>query len=691
MPRKALYLGLTAALCSMNGYADHIEELVVTASHDTRTINVSDELVVSADVAQLLKKAPGANVNSNGPLTGIPQYRGMSGSRIATSLDGTQLAPSGPNWMDPPLSYARNGQLQSLEVYRGIAPVSVAQESIGGAIDAHTNRGEFTAARDFSISGHIVGSLQSVNDGQQLSGAAYAANNTHKFKLAAVVESGDDAEFPGGDITPTEYERQRYDVGYGLQLGEHSLQIDYGYNDTGESGTPALPMDIESFGGDLYDLSYRFERPDELEVTATLFASELDHNMTNYHLRCAPQDKSRWRRNLADSDNRGFRLHTTMHDSMGNWTFGFDGFSAVHNSNIDNPNSPMFFVVNFNDAEREILGTFLEREHEINQRWRGEFGLRYNQVKTDADEVDGTPATMMPPAGVLRDAFNAADRDQTDHNFDLVAKFWYEASATTSWYAGLAQKNRSPSYQERYLWLPLEATAGLADGNTYTGNIELKPETARSLEFGLDFSNNRFSMAPRLFYSNVQDYIQGTPSEVIPAVMMVRMMNMSNGTSNPDPLHFNNVDANLYGFDMDWAWQLAQHWSLSGIVNYARGKRDDIDDELYRIAPLNTSIRIDYSSGNWSVGLENVLYSAQNQVSETNREQETAGYGLLNLGATWQATPRLQLAAGVDNLLDKEYGDHLAGYNRAQNPDIALRDRLPGTGTNIFARASYTF
>ena len=41
---------------------------------------------------------------------------------------------------------------------------------------------------------------------------------------------------------------------------------------------------------------------------------------------------------------------------------------------------------------------------------------------------------------------------------------------------------------------------------------------------------------------------------------------------------------------MDWAWQLSDQWSMSGIVNYVRGKRDDIEDELYRIAPANTSM-----------------------------------------------------------------------------------------------------
>ena len=682
-------LGLGAALITAgSAAANPLEELVVSAQYDSRSIDVADALVVSADVSQLLKEAPGANVNSNGPITGIPQYRGMYGARIATSLDGTQLAPSGPNWMDPPISYARSGQLESLEIYRGIAPVSVAQESIGGAIDARTIRGEFSAGSDFKVSGKFMGSLQSANQGAQLSGAVFAANNRHKLNLAAVAESGEDARFPGGDITPTEYQRQRYDLGYSLRLGEHSFHVDYGYNDTGESGTPALPMDIKDFGGDLQEFGYRFNRSEELEVAVTVYGSQLDHSMTNYHMRPAPADAARWRRNLADSDNRGFRLHSRMYDPQGSWTFGADGFSASHNSDIDNPNSPMFFVENFNDAEREILGVFLQRDQQFNTRWRSEFGLRYNQVTMDAGEVDGTSANMMPPAAALRDAFNGADRKQSDHNADLVAKLWYQMSPASQWYAGLAQKTRSPSYQERYLWLPMEASAGLADGNTYTGNIDLKPEVSRQLELGLDFSGGTLTLSPRLFYSDVKDYIQGTPSQVMPAVMMAQMMS---GSGSPAPLHFNNVDARLYGFDMDWNWDFASNWALSGIVNYVRGEREDIDDSLYRIAPPNATVRLGYAGNNWALRLESVLYSAQEKVSDTNRERETAGYGLLNLGASWQISSNLQLAAGVDNLLDKEYRDHLAGYNRVKNPDIGLRERLPGTGTNVFARVNYSF
>lgn len=691
MLRSKLYLGIATALAILPAHANSIEELLVTGKHETRTIDVTSELVISPDVAQLLKKAPGANVNSNGPLTGIPQYRGMFGPRIATSLDGSQLAPSGPNWMDPPISYAVGGQLESLEIYRGIVPVSVAQESIGGAIDAKSNHGSFTDGGDFELAGRMIGSTQSVNDGYHLNTALYVSNNQHRIKLAAMTESGDDADFPDGDITPTEYERQRYDVGYGFHTGNHTIQLDYGYNDTGDSGTPALPMDIEYFEGDLYNLGYNFEVDSEIEIDVSLYGSDLDHRMTNYQLRKAPS-ADRWRRNTASSDSLGFKLQTTLHDESGAWLFGVDAFGAEHDSDIDNPNNPMFFVKNFNTAERDVYGAFLERHQDFSTNWLGEFGIRYNRVEMDADKVGASAAMMMPPAQMLRDAFNNADRNQDDNNVDLVAKAWYKAGDNSSWYAGIAQKHRSPSYQERYLWLPLEATAGLADGYTYTGNIELDPEVSRQIEFGMDYANNSLSISPRIFYSKVDDYIQGTPSEVAPAVMFVRMMNTMNGTNMPDPLQFNNVDAEFYGFDMDWNWQLGDHWSVSGLVNYVRGKRDDSsDDDLYRIAPPNATFRLNYAATNWSTGIENVLYSKQNDVSTTNNEQKTSGYGIVNLNASWQATAQLQLAAGVDNLFDNEFQDHLGGYNRAANPDIAKGARLPGYGVNAFARVVYEF
>lgn len=688
----AFVVGIVANVA--NAEHNEPEELLVIGSHDALRIDVADTEEVNPDSAALLRRAPGANVNGNGPLTGIAQYRGMYGNRIGVAVDGAVIGAGGPNWMDPPLSYAPAALLESLEVYRGIAPVGAGQETIGGAIIATTWSGDFASGEAVETSGRLRAGGQPVNDAWLVSAAVAAANQNHRVKIAGLQEQANDAEFNGGEILPTEYDRQRYDFGYGYRRGGHTLQLNFARNETGDSGTPALPMDIQYIDSDLASLHYEFDAA-SWTLKGKLYYSQIDHGMTNYHLRQAPATAGMWRRNIASGENLGFKLDGERKDSRGSWSVGIDGHGEEHNSDIDNPNTPAFFVVNFNDATRELVGLFVERQQNFNQQWLGEFGLRYNHVEMDANTVDGTPARMagsmmMASGQSLRENFNGANRKQSDNNIDWVAKVYYQANDTLSYYAGVARKTRSPSYQERYLWLPLEATAGLADGRTYTGNIKLDAETAHEIELGFDYQAARLTLSPRIFFRDIEDYIQGTETSNTNAVMFVSMMNNMNGTSNAPPLEFNNVDARLYGFDMDWAYQLSVQWSLSGVVNYVRGERDDIDDNLYRIAPLNTTLAVNYQRARWQATLEGTLYDTQDKVSATNSEQETAGYGVLNARGYWQVSSAARLSFGVDNLQDKKYRDHLGGYNRVRgNDDIAPGERLPAYGRNVFARVDY--
>ena len=240
------------------------------------------------------------------------------------------------------------------------------------------------------------------------------------------------------------------------------------------------------------------------------------------------------------------------------------------------------------------------------------------------------------------------------------------------------------------MWLPLQATAGLADGKTYTGNLNLSPETAMELELGFDFQSGLASLSPRLFYRHVDDHIQGTTSGNSPAVMFTRMMNIMNGTNNDDPLEFNNVDANYYGIDVDWHYTLSDRWSLSGLANYVRGTRHDTGDDLYRIAPLNALFAINYQHTNRGVSLQNFWYRDQRHVSETNNETPSKGYSLANLVGFWQVTEGLRVSTGVDNITDRKYRDHLSGMNRVSgNNDVARGERLPGNGRSAFLRVDW--
>ena len=665
--------------------AGTIEEVIVIADTQTRKFELAEHLDVDPDSAALLRDAAGAAVVRNGPLTGIAHYRGMSRFRVNTQVNGVVISSGGPNWMDPPLSYAPAAHLESLEVVRGIASVSAGQETIGGAIKANTWRGEF-ADDGVLVRGRMRAGHNSADDSQVWSATTSIASDTNLLLLSGITEEGHDAQFPGGDILPTRYERDRFDVGYGLRLGEHTLRFDYGRSETGRSGTPALPMDIGYIDADLYRGSWQFET-DRVRLKAMVHASDIAHGMTNYDLRPGPANPGMWRRNIATGENLGFAV-TAQFDG---WTVGLDRHEEEHQSDIDNPNNPMFFVSAFNDATRDVIGVFVERNLMFDGPWQAELGLRFNRVSMDSGRVNATPAMMgMMAAVMLRDGFNSADRSRQDDNLDWVAKVSYVQRENLVWSAGISRKSRSAAYQERYLWLPLQATAGLADGRTYLGNIDLEPEVAHEIELGLDWVGEGLTFSPRVFYKEVDDYISGVSIDSGPGVSFVQMMNMMNGTSNALPLQFENVDAVFYGFDVDWNYRFADHWSLSGVLNLVRGERDDVDDDLYRVVPNNAVLVLGYVTERWGASASMRWFDDQDRVSAENGELVTSGYEVLDVDGFVNINDRLRLGFGIKNLTDEEYADHLGGINRVRgNNDIGLGQRLPGYGRSAFASLDY--
>ena len=114
-------------------------------------------------------------------------------------------------------------------------------------------------------------------------------------------------------------------------------------------------------------------------------------------------------------------------------------------------------------------------------------------------------------------------------------------------------------------------------------------------------------------------------------------------------------------------------------------------DDLYRIAPPNLRVGLTHRRANWSATLEGVAYARQDDVSATNGETETGGYGLINLSGEYRLGRDTRVLAGIDNLLDRSYREHLNGYNRAVNPDIALGERLPGAGRNLYVSLSHAW
>lgn len=693
-----LFFSLSAASVVNAEHPVSLSELVVSGEYsgfDKYVIDPDLTNAPAADSAQLLKKIPGANVNSNGSVTGIAQYRGMYGDRVNVLMDGIKISSGGPNAMDTPLSYIPRAQLENLEVIRGIAPVSSGNETIGGTIRATSTRSVFSEGEEFEFHGTASAGGHSVDSGYDVSTLMSLANQNHRMHVSGSRQDSDDYAFADGDVTPSEHDRNSYEVGYGYKKEDHEFGLEYVRNDTNESGTPALPMDIIYIDADIARGNYEGTW-NQVDIESKVYWSQIDHKMSNFDLRSPPLimggPMTMQRFTLADSEDYGYGINATMAFAGGKLELGTDGHLADHDADIFNPMDNAFLIENFKGVKRDVFGIFGEWQRELATAWDLELGLRYTHVNMDASTISATgfPMAMMQMnANMLAAEFNAADRSKKDDNIDAVIKLTHSLRKDTNIELGFARKTRSPSYQERYLWLPLQSTGGLADGNNYIGDINLDPEVSYQFELGLDWRNRRAYFAPRAFFHHVDDYIQGIDASNATAIMFHTMAAGMTG-SNAKLLQFANIDARLYGVDADFGYHLNHNWHLDGAISYVKGERRDNGDNLYRISPANISLGVTHQQNNWFTTLETVTYLKKDDVSEVTNELETAGYVLLNIYGNYNIPDHgFTIAAGIDNLLDKDYAPHLGGVNRVRDVDVPVGERVPGVGRNVYASVNY--
>jgi len=445
-------------------------------------------------------------------------------------------------------------------------------------------------------------------------------------------------------------------------------------------------MDIRYIDSALYGVSLARELSSVTRVAARASYTDVDHMMDNFSLRPPPDTGMQYRQNRAGGRGTVFAL-SAEHD-FGEFMLrgGVDGRFADHESFISNPNNAMFFIHNFNDVQRDVTGVFVTLERETrSSAW--EAGLRYVDVSSSAGDVSfgGLMDMMGMNAAMLADAFNAADRDLSWGNVDAVVKYSRYLGSNVKFNVDIGSKTRAPSYQELYLWLPLQATGGLADGRNYIGNLGLDAERSNEIAVGLEWTTDRFSISPQAYFRDVDNYITGTPATVMPANMLAMMMS-GNGA-----LQFNNVDAEIYGLDLGWRLTLSERVYADGNASYARGRRTDVSDDLYRQAPPNGSLALNFVDDAWSLRGEVVAYDRQDRVSSVNGEQPSAGYAIVNGQLTWYALPSLRVELHASNLLDRGYQHHLAGVNRVQDVDIPAGERLWGQERTISVGAVITF
>jgi len=651
----------------------------------------------SPDLRSQLSQLPGVSVNGNGMVSGIVQYRGLFGDRLKVKIDGIEIAGAGPNAMDSPLSHAL-GNRQEIILYQGIAPVSVGYETLAGAIEIKDATPSLGDSKAFITSSTLSASWFTNNDAKMLGVSTVLANDENYVSLQGQYQDAQNYEGGDGLIIPsTFYQRSGLKFKIGRQTDDYQLDLLIGSRNTNESGTPALTMDISFVDALWYKLSFAKNVSDDWTTKVQMFGNQNQHIMNNFDLRTAPA-MAAYRENTVDSEAIGVDLDFIQNTAKNNWQFGANYYSQAHNSRITNPNNTSFFIQNFNDIQREVGSVYAQYNIAVNSNnstntyfndvhWQ--LGGRFSNIGYNSAEVGSNMVLMNPNIAALASNFNTVQRQLNFYLLDLVVKAEVKINPNLQATLSLGQKERAPSYNELYSWFPLGVSAGLADGRNYLGNLTLKKETADQIDIGLQLQHDGLTVMGNVFYQSIDNYIIGVPSTNMSANIIASMMGAQ------QPLQWDNRKAKLYGADFYISKLIGTHWQATMSGQWVAGKlTESIDGQLYplyRIAPLSGNISLRWNKDTVDASLSLIIVDTQDDVSSLQNESTTPGYAVWNFNLHYQVTPALTVSLVAENLLDKEYAQHLGGINRVYGSDIAIAQKVPEMGRNVGLYAEYAF
>ena len=646
-----------------------------------------EQIAIPADAAGIAARTPGGALVQNGALSGQLSYRGLFGERVLGRINGQRFASGGPNAMDPPLHYAPSILIDRIEITRGAAPVSQGP-SLSAAVNAGLVGTRFSDTGELTTNTYAAAQYRSVDKNYAIGGQVGIATPQWRLGVIGSREEGDDYDYAGGKAVGTSFERQLYGVEGGFRAGDGEFFVEYRRSETDPTGNPPFALDIVYFDTDFLQAGYQGQLTDNLHLDLRMGHVAVRHLMDNQTTRLPAAPSMQARATFADADTNTGEIALRFGSETRNVTIGGDVEIIDKDVTITNPTNVAFFLEAQPNLSTERIGGFAQ--------WRTGFGAAEFELGARVDNTNqsaGIPqlgsAVPMGPR-ILAAAFAASGREQNDTTFDVVARAWVPMGEIAP-RVTLSRKTRVPSLLERFAWLPTEASYGLADGNIYVGNEALEPEVAYTVEVGFDLASPTVTFRPTIYYRLVDDFIQGAPFDDTIGIIDTPVEMVANMNGDPTPLKFSNVDAEFYGLDLDFSVRPAPRIVIDGTVNYVRAVRVDIDDDLYRIPPLNGRISLAYEGDRFALGGELTGAAEQNDVSLSNDDEPSEGYVIAGLFGQYRLSDTLTIEAGVENVFDTFYQPHLAGKNRVGASDVPLGERLPGYGRGVWLRASVNF
>ena len=673
MAQPTFFLQPLAAAISLACFSSVVFAAEVDSAHILAPIVVTAQqgndahgLIVHADPKQPTQPIPvvdgaaylqtivGFNQIKNGGANGDVTFRGMFGSRIKILTDGTENLGACPSRMDNPASYVSPESYDKITVVKGPQTVQYAHTGSAATVIFEREPEQLTSAKPYRGQASVMlGSYGRLDQNVE----AAVGDETKYARLNANRSIADSYQDGAGNTVPSDWEKWNADLALGWTPNEDTWVELKGGKSDGEAVYAGRPMDGSKFARESLGLHVEKKNIGDVikKVEAQVDYSYNDHVMDNFSLRKFNPADGMSMPMASNVARRTLNARVAMTQDWGKLQLisGIDSQKNEHTKRSGSLMSPYQNKARVGDMDFESYGAFGELSYAFNDQHKLVTGARVDQAKIDNLATD-TERKETLPSGFVRIESELAEHVKT--------------------YAGLGYVERVPDY-----WELFSTKYHQSAGTTFA---DLENEKTAQFDAGYQYEQGAFKSWASVYAGLIQDYILVAYT---PTGSMGRLEAKSR-----------NIDATIAGAEAGVAYQLTDQIQADISAMYAWGENTTDHTALPQIAPLEGRFNLRYVQEKYNLGLLWRVVAAQDRTSYREGNiigydlEDSKGFGTLSLNGTYNIQKDLDLSVGIDNVLNKNYAEHLNKLG-SSGFGYAAAEQFNNIGRNYWARISMKF
>lgn len=617
-------------------------ETAGASSHEFVPRGIS--LAPAADGGDLLQSVPGVTAGRMGGHGLEVIIRGQQQNQLNIIDAGSFTYGGCPNRMDPPAATAAFARADRVVVERGYHTVTNGPGGSGGAVILEREAPDLAGEKRWEGSFHS--GVASNSDSTEIGGTVtFDLGRGFYLKGSAERRAAENYTDGSGNTIRSAFDQHSTGLtlgyaGKGLDLAfdvERDLAEDVLYAGAGMDSPLSETMVYRFRGG--VDLDMGVLR----RIEGNLYRTEVDHVMDNYSLRPVGAMAMR---TPTTSDTTGGKVEAQLDFGTTTARIGVDYQSNTRNAtayggmpamipmiNASNPATARFNM--WPDVTIAQTGLFAETETELTPKLTLQLGLRYDYVKATSGTAAVVPggSLMAPNAYYTAQYGTTFNAPRKEHNIGGLARLEYSLDSETKLFAGLSRSVRTADATERAM-----------ARSTWVGNPDIAPEKHYQFDFGVETRRDNWSLNASVYADRVDDFI------------------LRDAFSVPGVTTYRNIDATLAGLELSGSWE-RNGFMIAGDATYTYGQNTTDGRALAQIPPFNGQIAVSYGQNAWRTGARVNWAATQTRIDPARDPGQTPGYTTLDLFGSYEISENAVLLAGVNNVTDRTYANHLSRAN----------------------------